>query len=150
MIGLNPASTNSFRAGKIDVLLPLPTIMTRRILLSQVFANLLSNAIKHHDRADGRVTVSAEDLGDRYQFSIADNGPGIPNREDQKRIFEVFQTLKPSTSNENTGIGLALVKKIVEGEGGQIWLDNQQVKGTCFCFTWFHHKNSSNLGSSTK
>jgi PAS domain S-box-containing protein len=134
----------------IDILSPLPTIMARKILLSQVFANLLSNAIKHHDRADGRIAVSAEDLGDRYQFSIADDGPGIPNREDQKRIFEVFHTLKPSISNENTGIGLALVKKIVEGEGGQIWLDNQQIKGTCFCFTWVHHKNSSNLGSPTK
>jgi PAS domain S-box-containing protein len=127
---------------EIDILPPLPVIMARRILLSQVFANLLSNAIKHHDRADGRIAVSAEDLGDRYQFSIADDGPGIPNREDQKRIFEVFQTLKPSTSNENTGIGLALVKKIVEGEGGQIWLDNQQVKGTCFCFTWVHSNSS--------
>jgi PAS domain S-box-containing protein len=127
---------------EIDILPPLPVIMARRILLSQVFANLLSNAIKHHDRADGRIAVSAEDLGDRYQFSIADDGPGIPSIEDQKRIFEVFQTLKPSTSNENTGIGLALVKKIVEGEGGQIWLDNQQVKGTCFCFTWVHSNSS--------
>jgi PAS domain S-box-containing protein len=122
----------------IDISSPLPVIMARRILLSQVFANLLSNAIKHHDRANGLVTISAKDLGDRYQFSIADDGPGIPNKEDQKRIFEVFQTLKPSTSNENTGIGLALVKKIVEGEGGQIWLDNQQFKGTCFCFTWVY------------
>jgi signal transduction histidine kinase len=83
MIGLNPASTNSFRAGKIDILSPLPTIMTRRILLSQVFANLLTNAINHHDWADGRATVSAEDLGDRYQFSIADDDPGIANREAQ-------------------------------------------------------------------
>ncbi len=125
----------------IDILSPLPVIMARKILLSQVFANLLSNAIKHHDRADGRVAISAKDLGDHYQFSIADDGPGIPSIEDQKRIFEVFQTLKPSTSNENTGIGLALVKKIVEGEGGEIWLDSQQVKGTCFCFTWAYRSS---------
>ena len=114
---------------------PLPTLDTKRILLSQIFANLLSNAIKHHDRADGKIEITAEDLGDRYQFSIADDGPGIPAGAARDRIFEIFQTLKPSISNANTGIGLALVKKIVEGEGGEIWLDNTEI-GARFCFTW--------------
>ncbi|WP_041548273.1 ATP-binding protein [Chamaesiphon minutus] len=71
-----------------------------------------------------------------YQFSIADDGPGIPAGEARNRIFEIFQTLKPSNSTENTGIGLAMVKKIVEGEGGRIWLDDDRVTGACFCFTW--------------
>lgn len=121
---------------QIEVLPPLPTVATKRILLSQVFANLLSNAIKHHDRADGRVEISAEDLGDRYQFAIADDGPGIPLGAARDRVFEIFQTLKPSISSANTGIGLALVKKIIESEGGQIWLDADRVEGACFYFTW--------------
>ncbi|WP_373544410.1 PAS domain S-box protein [Chamaesiphon sp.] len=120
---------------QIQVLPPLPTLDTKRILLSQIFANLLSNAIKHHDRADGKIEITAEDLGDRYQFSIADDGPGIPAGAPRDRIFEIFQTLKPSISNANTGIGLALVKKIVEGEGGEIWLDTTEI-GARFCFTW--------------
>ncbi len=121
---------------EIVTLPPLPTFTTKRILLSQVFANLLSNAIKHHDRADGRVEISAEDMGDRYRFTIADDGPGIPAGAARDRIFEIFQTLKPSVSSANTGIGLALVKKIVESEGGQIWLDPDRITGACFYFTW--------------
>ncbi|WP_373541536.1 PAS domain S-box protein [Chamaesiphon sp.] len=115
---------------------PMPTFDTKQILLSQVFANLLSNALKHHERLDGRVEIAAEDLGDRYQFSIADDGPGVPFGEARERIFDMFQTLKPSSSSENTGIGLALVKKIVEGEGGRIWLDDKSDRGACFRFTW--------------
>jgi PAS domain S-box-containing protein len=126
---------------KIEFLSPLPTLTTKRILLSQVFANLLSNAIKHHDRADGRVEISVEDLGDRYKFSIADDGLGIPAGKDRERIFEIFHTLKPDSTGTNTGIGLAVVKKIVEGEGGQIWLDDQLNQGTCFHFTWIHNSN---------
>jgi PAS domain S-box-containing protein len=121
---------------EIVISTPLPTISARRILLSQVFANLLSNAIKHHQHTDGRIEIGTEDLGDCYQFSIADDGPGIPPGEARERIFEIFQTLKPSSSTENTGIGLALVKKIVEGEGGRIWLAPAGDVGACFCFTW--------------
>jgi PAS domain S-box-containing protein len=122
---------------QIEILSPLPTLNAKRILLSQVFANLLSNAIKHHDRTDGRIEIAAEDVGERYQFSIADDGPGIPEGEGRERMFEIFQTLQPSISSDNTGIGLALVKKIIEGEGGRIWLeDNPLGKGARFCFTW--------------
>jgi PAS domain S-box-containing protein len=120
----------------IEVVSPLPTLKTKRILLSQVLANLLSNALKHHHCDNGRIEIAVEDLGDRYQFSIADDGPGIPNGQARERIFEIFQTLKPSSSTENTGIGLALVKKIVEGEGGRIWLTTDRPQGACFCFTW--------------
>jgi signal transduction histidine kinase len=120
----------------IETLSPLPTIHAKRILLSQVFANLLSNALKHHHRDNGWIEIAAKDLGDRYQFAIADDGPGIPIGEARERIFEIFQTLKPSSSTENTGIGLALVKKIIEGEGGRIWLTTDRPQGTCFCFTW--------------
>ena len=129
----------------IKVISSMPILDTKRLLLTQVFANLISNAIKHHDspgetlreRANGQMEVAAEDLGDRYCFSIADDGPGIPAGESRNRIFEIFQTLNsPTDSTENTGIGLALVKKIVEGEGGQIWLDDEYKLGCKFCFTW--------------
>jgi PAS domain S-box-containing protein len=129
---------------EIKIQSPLPTLVTKRILLSQVLANLVSNAIKHHDSADGRVEITAEDVGDRYRFAIADNGPGIPGAA-RDRIFEIFQTLKPSNSSVNTGIGLALVKKIVESEGGEIWLDADRLQGACFYFTWL---KSVNTGSS--
>ena len=143
---------------EIEVLSVLPMLDTKRILLSQVFANLISNAIKHHSRANGRIEITAEDLGEHYQFSIADDGDGIPMGEARQRIFDIFHTLKSCTSNENTGIGLALVKKIVEGEGGHIWVADcpdpetaesegtrlqtqperltPRLKGACFCFTW--------------
>jgi PAS domain S-box-containing protein len=121
----------------IEIATPMPILDTKRLLLSQVFANLISNAIKHHDRVDGRIEITAEDLGDRHQFAVIDDGPGIPVGESRERIFEIFQTLNsPAESTENTGIGLALVKKIVEGEGGEIWLDAESVKGCRFCFTW--------------
>jgi signal transduction histidine kinase len=82
-------------------------------------------------------TISAEDLGDRHRFSIADDGPGIPVGADRDRVFEIFQTLHPTTdSTENTGIGLAIVKKIIEGEGGEIWLDDKGNQGCRVCFTW--------------
>jgi PAS domain S-box-containing protein len=122
---------------KIEMATPMPTLDTKRLLLSQVFANLISNAIKHHERIDGRVEITVEDLGDRDLFSVIDDGPGISKAADRDRIFEIFQTLNsPADSTENTGIGLALVKKIVEGEGGNIWLDDEHQQGCRFCFTW--------------
>jgi PAS domain S-box-containing protein len=122
---------------EIRVVNSMPILHTKRLLLNQVFANLISNAIKHHDCPDGRIEITVEDLGDCHQFSISDDGPGIPQGESRERIFEIFQTLNPTTdSTENTGIGLALVKKIVEGEGGKIWLDDECIKGCRFSFTW--------------
>jgi PAS domain S-box-containing protein len=121
---------------EIQIAPPLPILHTKRLLLSQVFANLISNAIKHHDRSNGLIEITAEDLGDRAKFSIADDGPGIPEGAERDRMFEIFQTLHPTDSTENTGIGLAIVKKIVEGEGGEIWLDGEHAHGCRFCFTW--------------
>ena len=113
----------------------LPTFNTKKILLSQVLSNLLSNAIKHHHLETGQIDLSVKDFPQHYEFAIADDGPGIAE-EHRDRIFEIFQTLENNTSTTNTGIGLALIKKIVQSEGGKFWLDSQTKKGAKFCFTW--------------
>lgn len=110
-------------------------IATKRLFLSQVLSNLISNAIKHHDRDRGKIEISIEDCDTHYQFAIADDGPGIDSR-DRERIFQIFQTLKNKTSTTNTGIGLALVTKIIEQEGGKLWLEENTPRGSRFCFTW--------------
>jgi PAS domain S-box-containing protein len=122
-------------AFKITVQPEMPTLTTRGLLLRQVFANLLSNAIKHHDRPDGHIQVAVEDKGWFYEFSVCDDGPGIAS-EHHDRIFGIFQTLVARDVKESTGIGLSIVKKIVETEGGKITLESELGQGTTFRFTW--------------
>jgi PAS domain S-box-containing protein len=119
----------------IDLPANLPTITTNRLLLSQVFANLLSNAYKHHDRPDGRIQITAQPQGEIWVFIVADDGPGIAP-ENQERVFGIFQTLAARDQQENTGIGLSIVKKIVENHGGNIVVESQLGHGTTFRFTW--------------
>jgi PAS domain S-box-containing protein len=111
------------------------TLVARRILLSQVLMNLISNALKYHHRPDGILRIEVHDQGKHYEFWVEDNGPGIPS-EHHARIFDIFQTLSPSSSNESTGIGLSIVKKIVEVEGGTIELESEVGVGSTFRFTW--------------
>jgi signal transduction histidine kinase len=129
---LEPAETFKF-----DIM-SMPTLNGRKLLLKQVFTNLIDNAIKHHPSQSGLVKISAIDLGgDRYEFAVTDDGKGI-NPQFHKRIFNVFQTLQARDVKESTGIGLAIVKKIVESEGGQIWLKSELGKGASFHFTWLN------------
>lgn len=135
MDSLAPALT--FR---VEIAPGMPTFSTKRLLLRQVFANLISNAIKHHDRPDGWLKIGFQDLGEQYEFTVADDGPGI-DPEHHQRIFGIFQTLVSKNGankdgKESTGIGLSIVKKIVEGEGGSITLESQIGQGTTFRFTW--------------
>lgn len=112
-----------------------PQLMTKRLLLTQVLANLISNAIKHHERPDGTIDISIKDVGNAYEFAVADDGAGIaPEYHD--KVFGVFQTLKTRDGNENTGIGLSIVKKIIESEGGSITLESDVNQGATFRFTW--------------
>lgn len=122
----------------IDLDPDLPTMRTNRLLLEQVFANLISNAIKHHDRPTGRIQISAVDQGDRYEFTVADDGPGIAPQF-HSRIFGIFQTLEARDKAENTGIGLSLVKKIVEGQKGTVQVESQLGQGASFRFSWLKH-----------
>jgi PAS domain S-box-containing protein len=113
----------------------MPTLQTKRLLLSQVFANLIGNAFKHHDSEDGSIRISSRKQGDFYEFAIADDGPGIAP-EDRDRVFVIFQAANPQKNPDSSGIGLAIVKKIVETEGGTIRLESELGQGTTFYFTW--------------
>lgn len=112
-----------------------PTFITFQVPLEQVVRNLLSNAIKHNDKDQGAIRVSASLSGEHYVFSVADNGPGIP-KEHQKRVFGMYQTLRPRDEVEGSGMGLALVKKIVELYGGTVTLQSDGENGTDITFTW--------------
>jgi PAS domain S-box-containing protein len=113
----------------------MPTMLSERLPLIQVFSNLISNAIKHHDRTNGRIEISVEDKDQWYEFSVADDGPGIAP-EYHEKVFIIFQTLEARDTKESTGIGLSIVKKIVENQGGTIYLESQLGCGTTFYFTW--------------
>ncbi len=112
----------------------LPTVLGERTRLQQLFQNLVSNAIKHRDKPEGRIVIASADAGDFWQLSVADNGPGIDPRH-HERVFQLFQVLTPRDQKESTGVGLALVKKIVELYGGRVWIDSRSGEGSTFFFT---------------
>jgi signal transduction histidine kinase len=111
----------------------LPMIFNDHIRITQVFQNLLDNAIKFMDKSQGEILVRCDDDGSHWIFRVTDNGPGIEERH-QERIFQIFQTLHPRDEFESTGIGLALVKKMVELSGGEIWVESISEKGSTFSF----------------
>jgi len=113
----------------------LPVVQAEKTRMIQVFQNLLSNAIKYMDKAQGRVQVACTDQGACWQFSVADNGPGIAE-QDQDRVFKLFRTLAPEDEHESTGVGLTIVKRIVEFYDGRIWVESQPGQGCTFLFTF--------------
>ena len=123
---------------RIDVAPGLPLIRAERTRILQLFQNLLSNAIKYLDKPTGLIAVGCVEHDTDWEFSVADNGPGIEPRH-FKRIFQLFQTLAPKDRVESTGVGLALVKKIVEMYGGRVWLESQPGVGSTFYFTLPKH-----------
>ncbi|PSR17132.1 PAS domain-containing sensor histidine kinase [filamentous cyanobacterium CCP3] len=119
----------------VDVPTDLPTLYSHKTALGQVFANLINNAIKHHHRDRGTVRVSWRHQGKWIEFAVDDDGPGIAPQYHDK-IFTIFQTLKARDDFESTGVGLAVVKKIIEAEKGRVWLTSTVGEGTTFYFTW--------------
>ena len=114
----------------------LPTLTTNAVQLQQVFTNLISNALKYHDHPEtGTVHIGCDDAGEFYLFSVTDDGPGI-DPEYHERIFIIFQTLTERDTIESTGVGLAIVKKIVERQGGRIGVKSAEGQGATFSFTW--------------
>jgi len=119
----------------VDIAPDMPTLQTDRLQLYQVFANLISNSIKHHGSDQGHVWIKVSDKGDFYEFTIKDDGQGIAPQYHEK-VFMMFQTLETKDYGTDTGIGLALVRKIVQEHGGSISLESDQGKGARFRFTW--------------
>ncbi|ADE13053.1 sensor histidine kinase [Sideroxydans lithotrophicus] len=113
---------------------PLPTVMAEPTRIQQLFQNLLSNAIKYMDKPEGRIRINCCAEGKQWKFSVSDNGPGIKQQHFEK-IFQLFQTLAPRDRVESSGVGLALVKKIVEMYGGTIWVESVVGEGSTFFFT---------------
>jgi GAF domain-containing protein/anti-sigma regulatory factor (Ser/Thr protein kinase) len=122
-------------SARVEIDPGMPTLQTERVPLQQVFMNLLGNALKHAKRSDPHVRVQVREAGERFEFSITDNGPGIAP-EFHERIWGIFQTLEPRDTVEGTGIGLSVVKKIVESKRGQVALESQEGAGATFRFTW--------------
>ncbi len=113
----------------------LPVLFGDKIKFQQIFINLISNAIKYNDKTEVNITISAEEKENEWVISVKDNGPGIDPRFHDK-VFVIFQTLNPRDTVESTGVGLAIVKKIIEEEGGKIWIESVTGQGADFRFTW--------------
>ncbi len=112
----------------------LPAVVYDRTHLEQLFQNLISNAIKHMGKPAGEVVISCRDAEPMWEFCVRDTGQGIEEKHFE-RIFKIFQSLKPRDELESTGIGLTLVKKIVETNGGDVWLKSTVGVGSEFHFT---------------
>ncbi len=113
----------------------LPVIMTRRVPLEVAFRNLIDNAIKHNDKPEPHIRVSARPIDGGFEFSVTDNGPGIEARY-QELAFGLFKTLAPRDDCEGSGLGLPLVRKAAELEGGTISLDSDGQSGCTFRLAW--------------
>jgi signal transduction histidine kinase len=117
----------------------LPTFQTDRLGLQQVFTNLFSNAVKYHGPGGtGRLRVSCHDAGRHYEFRVQDNGPGIAS-EHHHKIFLLFQTLRDRHTAESTGIGLSIVKRLIDDRKGNIRVESNLGQGATFIFTWPKH-----------
>ncbi len=113
----------------------MPKILTQKVLLEQVMANLISNACKYNNNPEPLIEIASREAGPFYEFSVKDNGQGIP-LDSHKKIFQMFQTLQAKDHYESTGIGLSIVKKIVEEKGGRIEVVSAPGEGCTFKFTW--------------
>ena len=113
----------------------LPVFSTEKIKLHEVFQNLISNGVKYNDKDSGVIKISYKDFPSYYEFTVEDNGIGIKTEYYQK-IFQLFHTLVPKDKAESTGIGLTIVKKIVEQQGGEVKVESRPMEGSKFIFTW--------------
>jgi len=112
----------------------LPVLKCEKTQIMQVFQNLLSNAVKYMDKPEGQIKIGCVEQGGFLKFSVADNGPGIDEKY-HKKIFKIFQTLTPQNRKDSTGIGLSIVQKIIELNGGIVWVESEPGKGSTFFFT---------------
>jgi light-regulated signal transduction histidine kinase (bacteriophytochrome) len=121
----------------------LPEIFCQPTLIQTVFLNLINNSIKYCDKNEVIIDISSKEFDDYYEFSIKDNGVGIPNEQHYK-IFELFRKAHQNKNIEGSGAGLTIVNSVIELHNGKIWVDWSEVnKGTIFKFTIY--KNLSNF-----
>lgn len=113
----------------------LPVIFTERLRIQQVFSNLISNAVKYKGEKSGLITITSKEVPDGYEFTVEDNGVGI-SPEYHNKIFGLFQTLREKHEVESTGIGLSIVKKIIEDKKGSIRVVSNEGEGAAFIFKW--------------
>jgi PAS domain S-box-containing protein len=110
-------------------------LVTEKITLGQILQNLISNGIKYNDKPEIKITIGWKELGRGHEFFVKDNGPGI-SPEFHDKIFVIFQTLQARDEVESTGVGLAIVKKIMDEKGAKIRIESTMSSGTTFYFTW--------------
>ncbi len=122
-----------FQSGAIVTADSLPTVVADEVMLVQVFQNLIGNSIRYRGDAVPRIHISAVRAGERWMFSVRDNGIGLA-RADAERIFAMFGSL-PGEEASGTGIGLALCRKVIERHGGRIWVESEVGQGAAFRFT---------------
>ncbi len=132
----------------IDVDADMPIVDAERVSLQQVFLNLITNAVKYTRvaRPDVRVRVGWRAGREAYEFFVKDNGPGIAP-EYHERVWGIFQTLQARDKVEGTGIGLSVVKRIVESRGGSVSIDSAPGAGATFRFTWPRYTRPFETGS---
>jgi PAS domain S-box-containing protein len=110
-------------------------LISEKIALTQILQNLISNGIKYNDKTDIKITIGWTENEASVDFYVADNGPGI-SPEFHDKIFVIFQTLQSRDEIESTGVGLAIVKKIVDEKGGVLRVESNMTEGTTFHFSW--------------
>jgi len=120
---------------RINISPLLPVIYSEKLPLLQIFSNLISNAIKYNDKKEGEISVYHKEYADQWEFFVKDNGPGIGKNYHEK-IFLIFQTLQERDSFESTGVGLAIVRKILDSRNEKIFVSSEPGKGSVFSFTW--------------
>jgi len=111
----------------------LPVIDHNPVWIENLFSHLIHNAIQHHDKENANVHIHYENKEGYHWFKVNDDGPGIPDGSKEK-IFGIFQTLESRDTHESTGVGLAIVKKILEKMGGEIWVESKEGEGASFNF----------------
>lgn len=116
----------------VEIVSSLPTIRANPYRIQQVFQNLIDNAVKFSDKEHGLIRIGCEREDNYWRFWVQDNGPGI-DPANRQRVFELFQKAPTARPSSGSGIGLAIVKRIVETEGGKIWVNGDDL--TTFFFT---------------
>ncbi|WP_099547130.1 sensor histidine kinase [Maribacter sp. 4G9] len=151
LLDLNEVVDGLIRANNSDKVIiekdsSLPRLLVDRTQMLQVFQNLIQNAIKYNDKPIAYINVGVMDEVDRFTFYVQDNGMGIA-KEHFDRIFKLFQKLEEDKRKDSSGIGLAVVKKILAKNGGEIWLESEAGKGTTFFFSFLKEDVLFNFGN---